>query len=159
MLREVCVHSVFVSSYGVIWLFVCFFFLMIRRPPRSTLFPYTTLFRSTIILHQIFNESTKRSSQISWTSNGLTPNLEASWSFYLNPFGAKWPSNFEPELLSSFCNVQRRWESLTYLGFSGFSGIRNHDFLDTSNQPSNLKTWRGGLSQFTSQNFKQTRFR
>src|SRR2546429_9516132 len=31
------------------WIFstrVCFFFLMIRRPPRSTLFPYTTLFRS-----------------------------------------------------------------------------------------------------------------
>src|SRR3712207_7556983 len=27
-------------------LLVCFFFLMIRRPPRSTLFPYTTLFRS-----------------------------------------------------------------------------------------------------------------
>src|ERR1019366_7071998 len=26
--------------------FVFFFFLMIRRPPRSTLFPYTTLFRS-----------------------------------------------------------------------------------------------------------------
>src|SRR6266536_6328084 len=25
---------------------VCFFFLMIRPPPRSTLFPYTTLFRS-----------------------------------------------------------------------------------------------------------------
>ena len=29
----------------VVFLFV-FFFLMIRRPPRSTLFPYTTLFRS-----------------------------------------------------------------------------------------------------------------
>src|SRR5687768_18008607 len=26
--------------------FFYFFFLMIRRPPRSTLFPYTTLFRS-----------------------------------------------------------------------------------------------------------------
>src|SRR5207248_11182099 len=26
--------------------FCCVFFLMIRRPPRSTLFPYTTLFRS-----------------------------------------------------------------------------------------------------------------
>src|SRR3712207_3289832 len=25
---------------------LCYFFLMIRRPPRSTLFPYTTLFRS-----------------------------------------------------------------------------------------------------------------
>src|SRR5216684_7178786 len=29
----------------VIYFFLCFF-LMIRRPPRSTLFPYTTLFRS-----------------------------------------------------------------------------------------------------------------
>src|SRR5256712_2965395 len=27
-----------------------FFFLMIRRPPRSTLFPYTTLFRSVAVL-------------------------------------------------------------------------------------------------------------
>src|SRR3712207_8188864 len=31
-------------SQGVVEVFV--FFLMIRRPPRSTLFPYTTLFRS-----------------------------------------------------------------------------------------------------------------
>src|SRR2546427_2970019 len=30
-----------VKSYAIL-----FFFLMIRRPPRSTLFPYTTLFRS-----------------------------------------------------------------------------------------------------------------
>src|SRR2546421_2391511 len=30
------------------YLFSFFFFLMIRRPPRSTLFPYTTLFRSVI---------------------------------------------------------------------------------------------------------------
>src|SRR2546430_10209000 len=29
---------------------VLFFFLMIRRPPRSTLFPYTTLFRSSAFL-------------------------------------------------------------------------------------------------------------
>src|SRR3712207_8154487 len=29
--------------------FVMFFFLMIRRPPRSTLFPYTTLFRSLVL--------------------------------------------------------------------------------------------------------------
>src|SRR6266496_4701885 len=33
--------------YCYSWLcFFFFFFLMIRRPPRSTLFPYTTLFRS-----------------------------------------------------------------------------------------------------------------
>src|SRR2546429_10000532 len=42
----------------IIWFLIClppldyffFFFLMIRRPPRSTLFPYTTLFRSDEIL-------------------------------------------------------------------------------------------------------------
>src|SRR5207249_10576330 len=36
-----CLCKTYVSS------FCSFFFLMIRRPPRSTLFPYTTLFRST----------------------------------------------------------------------------------------------------------------
>src|SRR5437899_13099131 len=38
-----------VLSLVFIIFFICFFFfffLMIRRPPRSTLFPYTTLFRS-----------------------------------------------------------------------------------------------------------------
>src|SRR2546428_5124832 len=33
-------------------LFFFFFFLMIRRPPRSTLFPYTTLFRSRADRHR-----------------------------------------------------------------------------------------------------------
>src|SRR5688572_32624752 len=37
--------SVF-SNFFYFYIFVFFFFLMIRRPPRSTLFPYTTLFRS-----------------------------------------------------------------------------------------------------------------
>src|SRR2546425_5092555 len=43
-----------------------FFFLMIRRPPRSTLFPYTTLFRSILLgktnLHEL---------SFGWTSNNL----------------------------------------------------------------------------------------
>src|SRR3989442_15036759 len=34
------------SFYHIIIYYLFFFFLMIRRPPRSTLFPYTTLFRS-----------------------------------------------------------------------------------------------------------------
>src|SRR2546423_13992213 len=34
------------SNYIIILFIIFFFFLMIRRPPRSTLFPYTTLFRS-----------------------------------------------------------------------------------------------------------------
>ena len=38
--------SVCVTQCKVKFLMYSFFFLMIRRPPRSTLFPYTTLFRS-----------------------------------------------------------------------------------------------------------------
>src|SRR6267142_3857681 len=34
------------SATSLMWLFDSFFFLMMRPPPRSTLFPYTTLFRS-----------------------------------------------------------------------------------------------------------------
>src|ERR1039457_2307109 len=46
------------ESCAMLWPYRClvelsstgiFFFLMIRRPPRSTLFPYTTLFRSEIV--------------------------------------------------------------------------------------------------------------
>src|SRR2546430_15490045 len=33
---------------SIIFFHLFFFFLMIRRPPRSTLFPYTTLFRSAV---------------------------------------------------------------------------------------------------------------
>src|SRR5690242_21812112 len=36
------------SLYMYYYLLSFFFFLMIRRPPRSTLFPYTTLFRSPV---------------------------------------------------------------------------------------------------------------
>src|SRR5437867_10861347 len=47
-----CTFRLLLVSYFIISLtlvllfFLLFFFLMIRRPPRSTLFPYTTLFRS-----------------------------------------------------------------------------------------------------------------
>src|SRR2546429_2516970 len=40
----------FVILCPLISIFFFFFFLMIRRPPRSTLFPYTTLFRSSATL-------------------------------------------------------------------------------------------------------------
>src|SRR2546428_7215460 len=40
---------VLLSSLTSTYLYLLFFFLMIRRPPRSTLFPYTTLFRSTLL--------------------------------------------------------------------------------------------------------------
>src|SRR3989442_14460772 len=56
--------------------FTIFFFLMIRRPPRSTLFPYTTLFRS-VSLRQILmvSRSTQRASP-----SGVDSNWPASMS-------------------------------------------------------------------------------
>src|SRR2546430_4780871 len=51
--RTWCVHrtAVFLLFFTRVYalLFFFFFFLMIRRPPRSTLFPYTTLFRSVFL--------------------------------------------------------------------------------------------------------------
>ena len=43
------------KSLGCLVLLVlfCFVFLMIRRPPRSTLFPYTTLFRSSNLIANV----------------------------------------------------------------------------------------------------------
>src|SRR5256885_17267598 len=43
------INVMFLYHFTYMILFIFFFFLMIRRPPRSTLFPYTTLFRSEYI--------------------------------------------------------------------------------------------------------------
>ena len=45
LLRERCSG---IGNVAFFFFFSFFFFLMIRRPPRSTLFPYTTLFRSNV---------------------------------------------------------------------------------------------------------------
>src|SRR2546421_3861242 len=50
--------------------FVFFFFLMIRRPPRSTLFPYTTLFRSN---SQTENDESNRSASAIENASALRP--------------------------------------------------------------------------------------
>src|SRR2546426_11561285 len=48
-LCRLCLSCLFFCSSLYFVLFCFFFFLMIRRPPRSTLFPYTTLFRSSAV--------------------------------------------------------------------------------------------------------------
>src|SRR5256885_14834859 len=50
--------------------FLFFFFLMIRRPPRSTLFPYTTLFRSE--LPRLFERFFRGSARQPGTGLGLS---------------------------------------------------------------------------------------
>src|SRR3712207_9509043 len=53
-----------------------FFFLMIRRPPRSTLFPYTTLFRS--ILDPRSNDRARRSGRRQY-GPGDRRGIRAGW--------------------------------------------------------------------------------
>src|SRR3712207_7522944 len=55
-----------------------FFFLMIRRPPRSTLFPYTTLFRSILGTIQDRGYAAKKGQALvpSWTAFATSALLE-----------------------------------------------------------------------------------
>src|SRR5574343_1652654 len=55
-----------------------FFFLMIRRPPRSTLFPYTTLFRSIRSQEAQINEKTKSPGKRSFTGDRKSTRLNSS---------------------------------------------------------------------------------
>src|SRR2546422_5500590 len=53
-----------------------FFFLMIRRPPRSTLFPYTTLFRSRKAQQQLVHQLEKDIEQLEARQAQLIKELE-----------------------------------------------------------------------------------
>src|SRR2546421_969614 len=54
-----------------------FFFLMIRRPPRSTLFPYTTLFRSRWINWASDPEGITGKALLDFVNDTLLPKLQA----------------------------------------------------------------------------------
>src|SRR5256885_5800752 len=70
-------------------IFVFFFFLMIRRPPRSTLFPYTTLFRSAIVEASFCRAFAKvRRGRISRVARGGACR-EAEFHFFLPAFRAE----------------------------------------------------------------------
>src|SRR2546430_13727036 len=57
--------------FNVLLEFCLFFFLMIRRPPRSTLFPYTTLFRSKM-LADIAERGKRYDEAVEWLSRLLS---------------------------------------------------------------------------------------
>src|ERR1039458_10741942 len=56
---------------------VFFFFLMIRRPPRSTLFPYTTLFRSSNRTHGFRHPAPEKPESTSGRSEEHTSELQS----------------------------------------------------------------------------------
>src|SRR5687768_17844925 len=66
--------------------FTTLFFLMVRRPPRSTLFPYTTLFRSATLLYlykMSFSVSAIQKSRQSYKITRLFPVLTVVRNPYL----------------------------------------------------------------------------
>src|SRR5256885_13546690 len=95
-----------------------FFFLMIRRPPRSTLFPYTTLFRSDRFFNFNGTAGVWRREAIEeaggWSAATLTEDLDlsyraqlAGWQFvFLNDVEV--PAEL-PAALSGFQEQQHRW--------------------------------------------------
>src|SRR3712207_7904210 len=77
--------------------FVFFFFLMIRRPPRSTLFPYTTLFRSVEVVHRTPKPAPDKTAQV-WAEEWSKEGWQIDWQRLL-------PDRKSTRLNSSHANI------------------------------------------------------
>src|SRR3712207_9578910 len=75
--------------------FIYFFFLMIRRPPRSTLFPYTTLFRSSL----------QRETLVDFERETLPGVILGQKQIPVNAVGSYTPSGLYPMFGSSIMTV------------------------------------------------------
>src|SRR5690625_1398010 len=81
-----------------------FFFLLLRRPPRSTLFPYTTLFRSSVfqgegnifgVGHASFTTSPDGSENWIYYHTKSSPDPGWNRAIHLQPFN--WRENGRPD--------------------------------------------------------------
>src|SRR3712207_8297719 len=63
----------------VIMILLTLFFLMIRRPPRSTLFPYTTLFRSRLVFRTSTPENLAPDAPPKQIAEEIRRGLKADW--------------------------------------------------------------------------------
>src|SRR6266480_6424489 len=93
-----------------------FFFLMIRRPPRSTLFPYTTLFRSA-------SEAVRHDARIYLIFVVASP-LLAVFAFAFDGvyIGATWARDMRNLMLASLVIFLAAWLLLRPLGNAGLWG-------------------------------------
>src|SRR5205807_10044473 len=73
---SICI-SVQVHLLSSVEHYYVFFFLMIRRPPRSTLFPYTTLFRSAVSAPRPLRIGTRASQLALWQARHVESLLRA----------------------------------------------------------------------------------
>src|SRR6201993_722528 len=95
-----------------------FFFLMIRRPPRSTLFPYTTLFRSTCLPRPTVDERVERgigdvellvSQRSEEHTSELQSRLHLVCRLLLGKMKSSWP---QPEPGGKNCSLSSRMISI-----------------------------------------------
>src|SRR5256885_8677562 len=82
---------------------------MIRRPPRSTLFPYTTLFRSDLLIFSVSRASTVRS-QLTRAKPSVSPGVETRSEEHTSELQS--PCNIVCRLLLEKKNLLRDREEL-----------------------------------------------
>src|SRR2546421_8864476 len=94
---------------------------MIRRPPRSTLFPYTTLFRS------LFETSKFRRHEASIIEGMLAVHLEAGQVSVRDVRRPERPAGFAllRLLVGGICNTDLELQR----GYYGFMGTPGHEFV------------------------------
>src|SRR5439155_26297949 len=76
----IVIFRLFLCFLHVLFLSFILFFLMIRRPPRSTLFPYTTLFRSPLGANRRRRPASSsgcRAARATWTPSTQSRTLRA----------------------------------------------------------------------------------
>src|SRR5260221_4754318 len=89
--------------------FLFFFFLMIRRPPRSTLFPYTTLFRSFLTESLVDGERSQSKSFSSCARIGRIFSFSASRS------EERFSRNAETDLVCRLLLEKKKKEGIPYV--------------------------------------------
>src|SRR5690242_12604308 len=93
-----------------------FFFLMLRRPPRSTLFPYTTLFRSEALDKvgvdiNVFRVGAFKSAVEAYTRTDMSPEDKEESLAYLNALWTNYQSamtrarTLPPDAISKYVNT------------------------------------------------------
>src|SRR3712207_7616242 len=100
-----------------------FFFLMIRRPPRSTLFPYTTLFRSCFLRYEMSPALLSRrvtairgSERTSFSSPQTGPFVRGiGWSFFLDRKSTRLNSSHANISYAVFCLKKKNYAHLSSL--------------------------------------------
>ena len=117
LLAALYVLCFFFFFFYFFW-FYFFFFLMIRRPPRSTLFPYTTLFRSfdIFILSILFFTALEPTSQIE--HNTFYTKFIISITIFFHNLSPNFSINYHSLFSSvSSCKIGRAhvWTPVTFL--------------------------------------------